>query len=93
MPTEGRWRAIEKPSTLDSAWTPLEIRARQRMAELLDEGEHDRLARLARGVPRSGLQTRRAIALPTLLTAAISATVDFARRLLIYRRRGSTSEG
>ncbi len=30
MPNEGRWRAIETPGTLDRAWTPLEIRARQR---------------------------------------------------------------
>jgi hypothetical protein len=80
MPTEDRW--IDQPSILANAWSPLEIRARQRMAELLHEAEQDRLAGSARGLPRSGLQTWRSVALPTLLTATLSALVDFARRLV-----------
>lgn len=102
MPNEGPWRAIETPSTLDRAWTPLEIRARQREDELLHEAEQNHLARLARATPRSDLDERRSFGklthypsfvLPTLLSAAVSPLVDFARRLVIYRGRGSTSEG
>lgn len=83
MPKEDRWRGIDRPSTLQGAWTPLEIRAHQRMAELLHEAELDRIVRMARGASGSRLQARRSVAMPTLLTAVLSALVDLACRLVI----------
>ena len=92
MPIEDPWRGIDQLSDLASAWSPLEIRAHQRMAELLHEAEQDRLARLARGLHRSGLPTRRSVALPRLMTAASPALVDVARRLATYRRGRGVGE-
>jgi len=92
MSIEDDLHAVARP-TADSAYATslLGYRARDRMAELLEEARQERLARLAREARRSGPQESGSAPPHALLSAAMSALAALARRVAIPRPRRGTS--
>jgi hypothetical protein len=92
MAIEDQWRGVAPPrADSANAWSLLEYRAQDRMAQLLNEADQRRLARLAREPRRSGRQEPRSGVRPANILAAVSALVSFARRMVNLRRGSDAS--
>jgi hypothetical protein len=86
MRVEDQWRVADLPiAPPRNAPSLLDDRANHRMAELLNEAEQERLARLARGVRRAGSDRPGWVAQHRPIHSALMALAAFACRLAIHR--------
>jgi len=92
MPKQDQGRGVSLPSSDPAnAWSPLEYHAHHRMAELLEEAEHTRLARLARRGRDATGQGSGPAGVPASLAWVRSVLAVLARRMVIHRHGSGAS--